>query len=124
MTISKNAVERDGNLFKRRVARAFAKPIDRHAGGGRPRLYRRNRVGRCKSEVVVAVKLDGKIGQWSDRLDGRARRNRVDHAKRIGETVASRASLGRGFQDRLEGLAAGSRGILAAERNSRPFARA
>ena len=117
MAISKNAVERDGNLLKRRVARAFAKPVDRHARGGCPRLYRRNRVGRCKSEVVVAMKLDGEIGHCPDRLDGCARRKRVDNAKRIGETVAGRASLGRGFQDRLQGLAACSRGVLAAERN-------
>src|SRR5208337_3124466 len=60
--VSKDAVERDGNLLKRRVARAFAKPVDCHARGGSPRLQSSNRVGRCKSEVVVAMKLDGEIG--------------------------------------------------------------
>ncbi len=50
---------------KGRVARALAKAVDRDARRRRARLKRRDGVGRCKSEVVMAVKFDGKIGQFA-----------------------------------------------------------
>ena len=69
----------------------------------------------------MAVKLDGKIRHAAHGCHGIAHRGRVHDPQRVGEAVADSAGFRGGFEDRLQGGAGRTRGVLAAKGNLKPL---